>query len=143
MLRGVGLPLPNWGGNGVGCPHRPSATSPGELCRGVTLHEDRTRMTKGNTAQVKACLNNLVIGMVLTKTDYVFLPQARRYFNAHTDQAFTIITRLKKTMWHSATVLGFTNQSCHTDSGRVFFGKPTSPFQDLIVVLRPKPDRSW
>ena len=62
--------------------------------RDVTLHEDRTRMTKGNTAQVMACLNNLVIGLVLTRTDYDFLPQARRYFDAHPDHAFTLITRL-------------------------------------------------
>lgn len=62
--------------------------------RDVTLHEDRTRMTKGNLAQVMACLNNLIIGLVFTKTDYAFLPQARRYFDAHPDRAFTLITRL-------------------------------------------------
>jgi len=62
--------------------------------RDVTLHEDRTRMTKGNMAQVMACLNNLIIGLVFTKTDYAFLPQARRYFDAYPKRAFTLLTRL-------------------------------------------------
>jgi hypothetical protein len=62
--------------------------------RDVTLHEDRTRMTKGNTARVMACLNNLVIGLVLTKTNYSFLPHARRYFDAFPNRAFSLITRL-------------------------------------------------
>ena len=62
--------------------------------RDVTLREDQTRMTKGNTAQVMACLNNLVIGLVFTRTDYAYLPQARRYFNAFPEQAFTILSRL-------------------------------------------------
>ena len=62
--------------------------------RDVTLREDRTRMTKGNTAQVMACLNNLIIGLVLTKTDHTYLPQARRFFNAYPDQAFSLITQL-------------------------------------------------
>jgi predicted transposase YbfD/YdcC len=48
--------------------------------RDVTLREDQTRMTKGNTAQVMACLNNLVIGLMFTRTDHAYLPQARRKF---------------------------------------------------------------
>ena len=62
--------------------------------RDVTLREDRTRMTKGNTAQVMACLNNLVIGLVATKTDFAYLPHARRYFDAYPELAFSLITRL-------------------------------------------------
>ena len=62
--------------------------------RDVTLREDQTRMTKGNTAQVMACLNNLIIGFVLTKTNYPYLPDARRYFDAFPNEAFTLITRL-------------------------------------------------
>ena len=62
--------------------------------RDVTLHEDRTRMTKGNTAQVMACLNNLIIGLVLTKTNYAYLPDARRYFDAFPNKAFELISRL-------------------------------------------------
>jgi predicted transposase YbfD/YdcC len=62
--------------------------------RDVTLCEDRTRMTKGNTAQVMACLNNLVIGLALTKTNYSYLPDARRFFDAFPNKAFALITRL-------------------------------------------------
>ena len=62
--------------------------------RDVTLREDRTRMTKGNTAQVMACLNNLIIGLVLTKTNYPYLPDARRYFDAFPNKAFALITGL-------------------------------------------------
>lgn len=62
--------------------------------RDVTLREDRTRMTKGNSAQVMACLNNLVIGLLIHKKNYQHLPTARRYFNAHPDQAFDLISRL-------------------------------------------------
>lgn len=62
--------------------------------RDVTLHEDRTRMTKGNAGRFMACLNNLVIGLVSIKTNYVYLPQARRFFDAHPLQAFALISRL-------------------------------------------------
>lgn len=60
----------------------------------VTLREDRTCMTKGNTAQLMACLNNLIIGLVLTKTYYSYLPDARCYFDAFPNKAFVLITRL-------------------------------------------------
>jgi predicted transposase YbfD/YdcC len=62
--------------------------------RDVTLREDRTRMTKGNAGRIMACLNNLVIGLVFTKTKYAYLPQARRFFDAQPTLAFTLITRL-------------------------------------------------
>lgn len=62
--------------------------------RDVTLREDRTRMTKGNAGRFMACLNNLVIGLVLTKTNYSYLPHARRFFDAHPTLAFALITRL-------------------------------------------------
>ena len=62
--------------------------------RDVTLQEDRTRMTKGKTGQVMACLNNLVLGLVIGKRKYRYLPTARRYFDAHPDQAFALISRL-------------------------------------------------
>ena len=62
--------------------------------RDVTLREDRMRMTKGNTAQVMACLNNLIIGLALTKTEFAYLPHARRFFDAHPAQAFALVTRL-------------------------------------------------
>jgi predicted transposase YbfD/YdcC len=62
--------------------------------RDATLREDRTRMTKGHAGRVMACLNNLVIGLVSTKTDFLFLPQARRFFDAHPALAFALISRL-------------------------------------------------
>jgi len=62
--------------------------------RDVTLREDQTRMTKSNAGHVMACLNNLVIGLVFTKTNYAYLPHARRFFDAHPCQAFALITRL-------------------------------------------------
>lgn len=62
--------------------------------RDVTLREDRTRMTKGNAGRIMASLNNLLIGLVFTKTRFVYLPQARRFFNAHPAQAFVLLTQL-------------------------------------------------
>jgi predicted transposase YbfD/YdcC len=62
--------------------------------RDVTLREDRTRMTKGYAGRIMACLNNLVIGLVFTKTQFVYLPHARRFFDAHPAHAFSLITRL-------------------------------------------------
>ena len=62
--------------------------------RDVTLQEDQTRMTKGNAGRVMACLNNLVIGLVSAKTQFAYLPSARRFFDAHPARAFTILTRL-------------------------------------------------
>jgi len=60
----------------------------------VTLQEDRTRMTKGNAGRIMACLNNLVIGLVFTKTKYTYLPHARCFFDPHPTQAFALIPRL-------------------------------------------------
>ena len=62
--------------------------------RDATLREDRTRMTKGNAGRIMACLNNLVIGLVSMKTHFAYLPQARRFFDAHPTQAFALISRL-------------------------------------------------
>jgi len=62
--------------------------------RDVTLHEDHTRITKANAARVIACLNNLIIALLLAKKKYRYLPSARRYYAAHPSQAFDLITRL-------------------------------------------------
>lgn len=62
--------------------------------RDVTLREDRTRMTKGHAGRVMACLNNLVIGLVFSKTQFTYLPPARRFFAAHPSLAFALLTRL-------------------------------------------------
>lgn len=62
--------------------------------RDVTFHEDQTRMTKGRMGQAMACLNNLVLGILIAKLKHRYLPPARRYFNAHPHLAFTLITQL-------------------------------------------------
>jgi predicted transposase YbfD/YdcC len=62
--------------------------------RDVTLNEDRTRMTKGNLAQAMACINNLVIGLLIGKLNYHYLPDARRFFDAHPANAFDLILLL-------------------------------------------------
>lgn len=59
--------------------------------RDVTLNEDRTRMTKGNLAQAMACINNLVIGLLIGKLKYRYLPDARRYFDAYPAKAFDLV----------------------------------------------------
>ena len=62
--------------------------------RDVTLQEDATRMTKGNAGQVIACINNLVIGLLIGKQKFKYLPSARRYLNADLAKAFALITGL-------------------------------------------------
>ena len=63
--------------------------------RDVTLHEDHTRMTRKNAARVIACLNNLVLGLLIGKLKYRYLPSVRRFFAAHPDQALAVLrTRL-------------------------------------------------
>jgi predicted transposase YbfD/YdcC len=62
--------------------------------RDVTLREDYTRMTKGKTGQAMACLNNLLLGILLSKKKYRTIPAARRYFNAHPAEALDLFLRL-------------------------------------------------
>ena len=62
--------------------------------RDVTLREDYTRMTKGRAGQVMACLNNLIIGILLSKKKFATLPAARRFFCARPEEAFALMTRL-------------------------------------------------
>jgi predicted transposase YbfD/YdcC len=62
--------------------------------RDVTLQEDRTRMTKGHAGQFMACLNNIILGLLAGYQKQQFLPAIRRYFDAHPDEAFSLISRL-------------------------------------------------
>jgi predicted transposase YbfD/YdcC len=62
--------------------------------RDVTLHEDHTRLTRKNAARAMACLNNLVLGLLIGKMKYPYLPPARRFFAAHPEQALALLTRL-------------------------------------------------
>ena len=62
--------------------------------RDVTLNEDRTRMTKGNMAHAMACINNLVIGLLIGKKNHRYLPEARRFYAANLIKAFELILLL-------------------------------------------------
>jgi len=62
--------------------------------RDVTLREDYTRMTKGRAGQVMACLNNLVLGLLLSKKGFRTIPTARRFYSAHPVEAFSLLSRL-------------------------------------------------
>jgi len=59
--------------------------------RDVTLKEDATRMTIGNTAKVMACLNTLVLALI-RQTNFYNAARARRWFSAHIPQAFALLT---------------------------------------------------
>ena len=62
--------------------------------RDVSLHEDKTRMTKRNAGRVMACLNNLVLSLLIGKLKFRYLPSARRYFAAFPALALALLTRL-------------------------------------------------
>jgi predicted transposase YbfD/YdcC len=62
--------------------------------RDVTLREDYTRFTKGTAGQTMACLNNLILGILLSKKKYRTIPTARRYFSAHPAEALDLFLRL-------------------------------------------------
>jgi predicted transposase YbfD/YdcC len=62
--------------------------------RDVTLREDYTRMTKGKTGHAMACLNNLLLGILLSKKKCRTIPMARRYFSAHPAAALELFLRL-------------------------------------------------
>jgi predicted transposase YbfD/YdcC len=59
--------------------------------RDVTLREDGTRLTVGNSGHCMAILNNLTIGLCL-KQGFDNLARARRLFAARPDQALQLIT---------------------------------------------------
>ena len=58
--------------------------------RDVTLKEDATRLTLGNSGQIMAILNNTIIGLCL-RNGYKNLAQARRLFNAKPKLAFDLL----------------------------------------------------
>lgn len=58
--------------------------------RDVTLHEDETRFTKNSAAHIMSIINNIVLGLI-AKTDYQFVPSARRYFAANLEDAFALL----------------------------------------------------
>ena len=62
--------------------------------RDVTLREDKTRMTNKNAGHVMACINNLILGILIGRRKFKYLPSARRYFNANPAEAFALISGL-------------------------------------------------
>jgi predicted transposase YbfD/YdcC len=58
--------------------------------RDVTLHEDQTRFKKHSAAHNMAIINNLVLALI-AKSDFLFVPSARRYFAAHPDHALALL----------------------------------------------------
>jgi len=56
----------------------------------VTLKEDATRMTMGNTGKVMACINNLVLALI-RQAKFQNAAEARRYFAAHIPKAFCTV----------------------------------------------------
>jgi len=58
--------------------------------RDVTLKEDATRMTMGNTGKVIACINNLVLALI-RQAKFQNAAEARRYFAAHIPKAFCTV----------------------------------------------------
>ena len=59
--------------------------------RDVTFHEDATRMTKGDAGAILAIIHNLVLGL-LKQAGYKNAAQGRRWFSAHIDKAFDLLT---------------------------------------------------
>lgn len=58
--------------------------------RDVTLKEDATRMTIGNSAKVMACINTLVLALI-RQAEFHNAAQARRWFAAHIPKAFALL----------------------------------------------------
>lgn len=62
--------------------------------RNVTLPPRPDSHDPQKCTRVMACLNNLVLSLLIGKLNYRYLPPARRFFAAHPDQAFALHTRL-------------------------------------------------
>jgi predicted transposase YbfD/YdcC len=58
--------------------------------RDVTLHEDQTRFKNHSAAHNMAILNNLVLALI-AKSQFPFVPSARRFFAAHPEQALSLL----------------------------------------------------
>jgi predicted transposase YbfD/YdcC len=59
--------------------------------RDVTFKEDATRLTVGHAGKVMASINNLAIALI-HQAKFQNAAQARRWFAAHIDQAFALLT---------------------------------------------------
>jgi predicted transposase YbfD/YdcC len=59
--------------------------------RDVTLNEDGTRMTIGNTGKIMASINNLVLALI-RQAGFYNAAQARRWFAAHLSKTLALLT---------------------------------------------------
>jgi predicted transposase YbfD/YdcC len=59
--------------------------------RDVTFKEDATRMTVGNTGNVMASINNLILALI-RQAKFHNAAQARRWFDGHISEAFSLLT---------------------------------------------------
>ena len=59
-------------------------------CRDVSLHEDQSRLRRGQTPRAMAILNNLTLGL-LRLAGFQRIPSARRYFDAHPLLALSLL----------------------------------------------------
>lgn len=59
-------------------------------CRDVTFHEDATRMTQAAAGRILAMIHNLALGLI-KHAGFQNAAQARRYFDGHIDQAFSLL----------------------------------------------------
>ena len=58
--------------------------------RDVTLHEDQTHFKTHSAAHNMAILNNLILALI-AKSDFPFVPSARRFFAAHPHHALALL----------------------------------------------------
>jgi predicted transposase YbfD/YdcC len=59
--------------------------------RDVTLHEDHTRFKHYAAAHNMAIINSLILLALLAKSDFPFVPSARRFFAAHPEHALALL----------------------------------------------------
>jgi predicted transposase YbfD/YdcC len=59
--------------------------------RDVTFHEDASRIRHTKRQRLLATLNNLVIGLIRSRTEFDYVPEARCYFDANYDEAFQLL----------------------------------------------------
>jgi len=58
--------------------------------RDVSLHEDKTRFKKHSAAHNMAIINNLILSLI-AKSDFPFVPSARRFYAAYPDRALDLL----------------------------------------------------
>jgi len=58
--------------------------------RDVTFQEDACQIREPKRQRFLACLNNLAIGLI-RQCDFQYVPETRRFFDVHYDQAFQLL----------------------------------------------------